>query len=238
VCTVSYIAHNKGFTLTSNRDELASRPTLPPAEYDINGNSLFFPKDTLGEGSWIACDKKGQVSCLLNGAFEKHKRILPYNRSRGKILLESFSYHSIETFLNQVDLNKVEPFTLILVKNEMISELRWDGNKKHIKKLDAGKNYLWSSPTLYPADVILKKEGWFNKWITKYAEDTQKNILKFHSTRHGIEPTKDVNSKFNSDLQTVSITQIKNTNNKGIMEYHDLMNKYINKIVFKTDNHE
>jgi len=234
VCTVSYIATEKGFTLTSNRDETASRPTLSPAEYHINGNDLFFPKDKVGEGSWIACDKKGQVSCLLNGAFEKHRRSLPYNRSRGKILLESFSYKNIPIFLQEVDLNNTEPFTLILVKNNKLTELKWDGVKKYIKNLNTTENYIWSSATLYPKNVAETKEEWFKNWITEYSEDSEKNILKFHSTKHGTEPSKDVNSQFKGDLKTVSITQIKNIESKGIMEYHDLVNGTIDRVLFKT----
>ena len=234
MCTVSYIALDNGFILTSNRDELASRPTLPPVQYNINGIQLIFPKDKLAEGSWIACDKNGQVSCLLNGAFKKHKRSLPYNRSRGKILLESFTYKSIEAFLNQSDLQNVEPFTLILVKHETLTELRWDGVQKHIKTFDSTKNHIWSSATLYPKDVALTKEEWFNTWISTYNNDLEKNILKFHSTRHGDEPSKDVNSHFKGDLKTVSITQIKNIGKEGSIEYHDLTDESISRVIFNT----
>ena len=238
MCTVSYIATEDSFILTSNRDETASRPTLPPAEYDINSSHLFFPKDKLAEGSWIACDKNGQVSCLLNGAFKKHKRNLPYNRSRGKILLESFTFKNIPDFLAQVDLNNVEPFTLILVKNNKLTELKWDGTKKYIKNLNATKNHIWSSATLYPKDVAETKEKWFKLWVSQYSKDSEKNILKFHSTKHGNEPTKDVNSQFKGDLKTVSITQIKNIRGKGIMEYYDLVNDTSDRILFKTTSDE
>jgi hypothetical protein len=234
VCTVSYIALENGFVLTSNRDETSSRPTLVPAEYNINGLCLIFPKDELAEGSWIACDKNGQVSCLLNGAFKKHKRSLPYGRSRGKVLLESFNFKDISTFITMVNLSDVEPFTLIIVKNDALNELKWDGVKKHVKYLDATKNHLWSSATLYPSNVTHKKEIWFTNWVKKHAGDNQKNILKFHCTRHGNIPSEDVNSQFKGDLRTVSITQVKNLDNKGIMEYHDLINESIDRVTFNN----
>jgi uncharacterized protein with NRDE domain len=224
VCTVTYIGIKNGFILTSNRDEVASRPTLTPSKYNIEDKNLFFPKDEVAEGSWIASDEDGQVACLLNGAIEKHKRNLPYNRSRGKILIESFSYQSFSHFIDQVNLTNIEPFTLILVNNSSLTELLWDGNTKHKKNLNKTGNHIWSSVTLYPTDIALMKKQWFLKWIHRYKNERHKNILKFHNTTHGDDSSKDVRSKFKGDLRTVSITQIENSDENGVMKYYDLDN--------------
>lgn len=233
MCTVSYIKLDNGFVLTSNRDETVSRPTLPPAKYSVQGKYLVFPKDEIAEGSWIACNESGQVSCLLNGASEKHKHDPPYDRSRGKVLLESFTYPSITNFVDQVNLRKVEPFTLILANNDLLIQLQWDGTSKVVKNLNNKGNHLWSSATLYPKDVAQKKEQWFSAWTNKYSSDSQKNILKFHQTTHGNKPSKDVRSQFKGDLKTVSITQVKNIDGGISMDYHDLISDKFNYLDFE-----
>lgn len=230
MCTVTYIKTKEGFILTSNRDETASRPTLPPQQYLHQGKKIFFPKDELAQGSWIAFAENGQVACLLNGAFQKHKRQLPYDRSRGLILLDSFNASSPESYVNQVELNNVEPFTLILVNVGFLVELKWDGNQKHIKQLNDQKNHIWSSATLYPADVALKKENWFKKWMETNSKETDKNIYNFHATTHGNKPSEDVRSKFKGDLQTVSITQINAVEKQTSMSHHNLMNHTVSEI--------
>lgn len=235
MCTVSYIPSKKGFILTSNRDELTSRATVSPKQYEIKKKQLLFPKDKQAEGSWIACDENGQVSCLLNGAFEQHKRRPPYNRSRGKVLLESFSHENTYTFIENVDLRNVEPFTLILAKKDSLVEFKWDGTKKHVKELDRKKDYLWSSPTLYPKHVSDLKEKWFKNWLIKYEKSKQKNVLEFHKTTHGNDPSKDVNSLFSSDLRTVSITQIIIENSES-MHYFDLLKDTEKQVSFASNN--
>jgi len=233
VCTVSYIKINNGFILTSNRDELVSRPALPPAFYNENGKTLLFPKDELGHGSWIASDKGGHVSCLLNGAFEKHKRQLPYSKSRGVVLLESFAHDNVSTFLQKVNLYRVEPFTLVMASKDAVTELKWDGTKKHIKVHNPEDNHIWSSPTLYPLEVSVKKERWFKEWMTKYALEKERNIYNFHNTRHGTNPSEDVLSKFSEELKTVSITEVEVSQDKVKMTYHDLIREKTDSRNFK-----
>ncbi|MBK6665833.1 MAG: NRDE family protein [Saprospiraceae bacterium] len=71
MCTVSYMPTKSGFILTSSRDESKVRKALPPATYHLHGQDLVFPKDILAGGTWIAASERGQVACLLNGAFDK-----------------------------------------------------------------------------------------------------------------------------------------------------------------------
>lgn len=98
MCTVTYISTPKGFVLTSNRDEIISRSdTVLTEEKSAFGERLFYPKDPLANGTWFAFTPTRLV-CLLNGGFTKHKRVLPYRKSRGLIVLERFQNKTFADF--------------------------------------------------------------------------------------------------------------------------------------------
>lgn len=120
MCTVTFVPTSTGFILTSNRDEKNYRPTLPPEIHVVNGKKLLFPKDEEAGGTWIATNNQHQTVCLLNGAFETHVKNPPYRKSRGLILLESFGYDSFAEFAENVDLENIEPFTLLLIEHQEI----------------------------------------------------------------------------------------------------------------------
>jgi len=213
MCTVTFIPTKAGFTLTSNRDEQSSRPTLSPKKYLLYNQDLYFPKDKIAGGTWIAKSNKKKTACLLNGAFERHERKNKYIKSRGLILLESFSYNKTEDFVNDVQLKGVEPFTLLLLNHENASdikftELRWDEKEKHIKKINTTSPQIWSSATLYDTDAIQKREELFENWIKEHSLPENKDILNFHNKKHGLQESIDIIMKRENELMTLSISQL------------------------------
>ncbi len=220
MCTVSYVPLGSGnFILTSNRDENPERVTLEPGNQITihEKETIICPKDSKAGGSWIAMSGDGRVACLLNGAFKKHKHEPPYSRSRGLIVMEYFSYNSAITFHNKVDLKGVENFTLLMVENNMLYEMRWDGEERSFKIYD-DEPVLWSSCTLYDEDTAAEKEWKFQDWIEEQKNITVDAIEHFHGYKNP--------DGFLLELpmvKTVSITSIKKTNNQLEMKYHDLL---------------
>ena len=87
MCTVSYIPlAGDDFILTSNRDETPLRKTIPPETYTENTLQITYPKVKLAGGTWVGVSSYQRVICLLNGAFEKHKREKTYRLSRGVVV--------------------------------------------------------------------------------------------------------------------------------------------------------
>ncbi len=203
MCTVSYVPTDKGFIFTSNRDELENRDCLAPKWYNLN-YLLCYPKDTQAQGTWIACTPQGKVACLLNGAFVKHVRKNNYRKSRGLIVLESFDFASFSDFVEQIDLQDIEPFTLVLVENENLIELKWDGEQKYIQYLHPQNAHIWSSATLYPKTIAQKKEQFFKQNLTHLANP----ILQIHQSKPFENANENFISDFGNGLKTVSITQI------------------------------
>ena len=164
MCTVSYMPAKSGFILTSSRDESKVRKTLPPATYHLHGQDLVFPKDTLAGGTWIAASERGQVACLLNGAFDKFESKDTYVVSRGQVLLDYFNYQNASTFIEKLDCSQVAPFTLLMFdSSNMLSiyQLRWDGEQKYFENIDTNTPKSWASATLYDTTQRESRKMWF-----------------------------------------------------------------------------
>ncbi|MCM5663279.1 NRDE family protein [Galbibacter mesophilus] len=215
MCTVSFIPKNDGFYLTSNRDEDPLRETLPPQKTTLkNGVTLEAPIDKEKRGSWIATDNQGKVACILNGGFELHERQLPYAKSRGAFVFEAFEYDTFLDFMDGVNLNNIEPFTLILV-DSFLQVLVWDGKKKHIQLLSKEIPHLWSSSTLYSPEIHERKLEIFDEFLQK-GKVTAESILALH----GI----DGDDEFVLNLpyvKTVSTTQVIVNSEKAELTYFD-----------------
>lgn len=224
MCTVSYLPLPHGFIITSNRDEIVSRAAEPPKNYIIHNQKIYFPKDPLANGTWIASSEKFTL-CLLNGAFVKHTRKPPYRLSRGLVLLDFFQFNSAEDYAANYNFNGVENFTL-LIKSNLYSdfhELRWDGIKVHLKKLDNLSAQIWASCTLYTDEVIMHRRQWFQNWLSVNIEDKQNDIINFHRFAGDGDEKNDVVMKRENNLQTVSITSITKSNEGVRMQYIDII---------------
>lgn len=228
MCTVTYVPLADGFLLCSNRDERISRAnTLPPARYVHHGRTLFYPRDEESTGTWIATSESGRTFCLLNGAFEKHISHPPYRKSRGLILLESILSEAPENYLSSGELTGIEPFTLVMAEEKSeglhLQELRWDGNKSHLKQLDSGRPHIWSSATLYSAETCRQREQWFAAWLTENKEPQQEDLLQFHRFGGDGNPDSDLIMKRSNDRQTISITCVHSAVSGKNILYDDLI---------------
>lgn len=228
MCTVTYIHTNNGFYFTSSRDEKASRLTIPPTYYLAGGIELIYPKDELAGGTWIASSPKGRTACLLNGAFVNHTKKNNYAKSRGLILLESFNCNNTFEFANKIELQNIEPFTLLTldyklgVLSEFI-EFRWDGEGKYLRKLSHDTNQIWSSATLYTPAIQSARALLFEEWINKNVKFDDKSILNFHNRKHGLKTSDDILMKGEGDLMTLSISQIHLEKSAAHFNYFDLI---------------
>ena len=213
MCTVSFIKHTNGFSLTSNRDEQSSRPTLPPKVYDEFDQNLVYPKDEIAGGTWIASSDKNLTVCLLNGAFKNHKRQAPYAKSRGVVLKERFQYNDNHSFINKVNLINVEPFTLLMVDHRNLNNLDfkvlvWDGKKKHTSIVDTHNHHIWASATLYNDKQRQMRQDWFDHFINTHDFFPTDEIIKFHSGSFTDDKSEDMVMARHQELKTISITQI------------------------------
>lgn len=210
MCTVTFLPlKNNDFIFTSNRDETPLRKTIAPKKYVENEVELRYPKDEIAGGTWIGTSDKQRLICVLNGGFKNHVRKLPYRMSRGIVVKEALMADDVLEYINSFDFTNIEPFTLIIVdwKNGLIAfELVWDGMQKHLSQLK-NEPKIWSSSTLYTAEMKKEREGWFQNWLQENENYNQKDILEFHQNESigTRETSPKMKRKF---VETVSTTSI------------------------------
>ena len=223
MCTVTLIpTGNNNFVLTSNRDEAPNRTTLSPDFYTIENTKLLFPKDEVAGGSWIGVSSKRRVLCVLNGAFDMHRRKDNYRLSRGIVMKDLLVSNDLDKSIENFNFDNIEPFTLVIVEwnsSMEFKELVWDGTKKHYSKLPLQPK-VWSSSSLYSEAMKKERLQWFEDFKSNF-ELIPSNILKFHNTAgKGNENYGVIMDRF--FVKTTSITQIKKNNNEVEMSFENL----------------
>ncbi len=224
MCTVTFLPlNNTDFILTSNRDEQRSRETFLPVEYIEDGVKMVFPKDKIAGGTWIGASSKNRLVCVLNGAYKKHEKKNNYRKSRGVIAKEILKSTQIIAHIKDLDLQQVEPFTMVIVDwNEKLQlyELIWDEVKKSFKKLK-NEPKIWSSSTLYSENSKGLRRKWFQEWVHSNDFNVE-NILQFHHSEKGDKEQTILMKR--SYVETVSITSVKKEAKNITMLYEDVIN--------------
>lgn len=226
MCTVTYIPKDNGdFILTQNRDEDIKRAiATPPIERKINRAKHLFPIDPQGGGTWIGISETGRFASLLNGGNEDYNYNPPYRHSRGKVILDYFSFPDFNAFYNEYNFNELEPFTLLIIEADVMCELIINMSNISLNELDRKKPCIFSSSSLYTDTSIEERRLNFFEWYYKSQNISQEDALNFHH-QFLFEKEKD-KSKILGDfiLNTVSITSIYKTSNMAEIQYTDQIN--------------
>jgi uncharacterized protein with NRDE domain len=208
MCTVTFVPTANGVYITSNRDEKTSRQkAIPPTKYLLNNKEIYFPKDPKAGGTWFAHDNQN-VLVLLNGAEEKHSIKAQYRKSRGIILLDLIASENTLNEWKLIDLENIEPFTIVYYNSEKLYQLQWNEVEKCTIKLDKTLNHIWSSSTLYSKEIRSERKNWFEQFMSNNESISPQDLLDFHqftennNTEYGLQ----INRK--NILKTVSITQL------------------------------
>ena len=225
MCTVSFIPVKDKYIITTNRDEKLSRKiAVAPGMCEYNAQKLYFPKDADAGGTWIVMKENGDTAILLNGAVICHLAEPPYRLSRGIILLDIISTERPSVTFTKINLQDIEPFTLVLLENNCLYEFRWDGNEKYCRQLDVNRPYIWSSSTLYDGFVAKKREQWFAAFLNDHPVPTQQDVLDFHLFTGDGDQQNDLLMTREGLYTTFSITSILLTKDRGCIKYMDLLN--------------
>jgi hypothetical protein len=163
------------------------------------------------------------VLVLLNGAEEKHILKSGYRKSRGLIVLDLIGSNSPLEAWQSIDLNNIEPFTLVLFENQKLYQLRWDEFQKSSLTLDINQNHIWSSSTLYSKEIREKRANWFFTFLDTEPEVNEKELFNFHRYTEGENTEHGLVINRNDVLKTLSITQTVIEKNKVSIHYNDLI---------------
>jgi hypothetical protein len=231
MCTVVYIPNNKKILFASLRDESPARTRAMAADIYTKGDISFLsPKDPVGGGTWIGANNSGNTIILLNGGFENHPRKDKYLKSRGVIVSELLAIASPIEKWEHINMEGIEPFTLIIWSNAVLFQLVWDGIKKYKIIQDKTIPHIWSSSTLYNAAIKKYREELFRQWIAEEPFVSKLSVLNFFKTftnaQNGFIMNRD------EKIKTLSYTSIEISNNNTTMSYYDLLaNTYHNRSI-------
>jgi hypothetical protein len=224
MCTVSFVNSNGKYIITSNRDEKVAREkAIEPKIHLVNDKKIFFPKDQKAGGTWYAIDDKAHIVVLLNGAKEKHELKSSYRKSRGLIVLDLISSESVILSWQEINLDNIEPFTLVVFENQKLYQLQWNELKKEITELDTTKNHIWSSSTLYPLAIREQRKQWFYDFLESKNSISELDMLHFHKNTEDNNKENGLVINRNNLLKTLSITQTVIEKNKVLLTHYDLI---------------
>lgn len=237
MCTVSFVRSGNKIILTSNRDEAVERPALAPQLYAIGHQTVYYPKDPKAGGTWFVVSEKANVIVLLNGASEKHQWKPPYRKSRGLIVLDLIAADSPVGAWNNIDLNAIEPFTLIVYEQAKLHQLRWNGLEKETVALNAHQSHIWSSAPLYPQDVREKRAQWLGEFLAMKPNVSASEMFDFHRHTEASDHENGLVISRYGLLQTLSITQVVLENDRVRLSHHDLIGQSESEHSFLTTAH-
>jgi hypothetical protein len=232
MCTVIFIPGDKEIHFGSLRDESPKRPrAVKPEISEVNGVSYLSPKDPMAGGTWVGVNNAGNVIVLLNGGFENHHRKNYYRKSRGLIVSELLVSAIPIVEWNLIDMEDIEPFTLIVWSDNNLFQLVWDGRERYRIRLDETLPYIWSSSTLYNADAKAKREELFQNWIAMNPPVSKLSLLNFFKTHTDAENGFMINRKEITKTLSFSFIEL-SLNSNAVMSYYDFSNySYSKKIL-------
>lgn len=228
MCTVTFVSTNNKVIITSNRDEkLLRQKAIAPKDYLINGKKITFPKDPKAGGTWFAVAEEGTIVVLLNGANEKHELREKYRKSRGLIVLDILSAENPLSEWETIDLDAIEPFTIVLFHQNKLYQAQWNEINKTLVQLNVNENYIWSSSTLYSQVVRSQRAKWFTEFIENNSSLNEESMMHFH--RYTMEDNAEFGLVINRNnlLKTLSITQTVIENNRLSLSHVDLQNEEV-----------
>lgn len=217
MCTVTYFPLKDKIVLTSNRDE---KPNRSAQEIHCE-KGIFYPKDATKNGTWFAVTKSGNAIVLLNGAFENHQRKTDYKKSRGLIVLDLIAEEDVFKSIELIDLENIEPFTLVIFQEKQLAEFRWDGTEKYFKILDINRPNIWSSATLYDAKAQEKRRDIFKEFL-QIEPISEEDILDFHHQKTD-DLENGITIKRQNTIQTISATQLV-ISDETTLKHYDRLN--------------
>jgi uncharacterized protein with NRDE domain len=240
MCTVAFIPKGNQYYFASLRDENPARAAaLAPGIHSSGDGSYLAPTDGKAGGTWIGISVWGSIIILLNGGFKDHVRQLAYRKSRGLIVAGLLSSALPVEQWSLMDMDQIEPFTLIVFSENNLFELVWDGVAKHCKKLATGKPHIWSSATLYSPPAKLYRQQLFDNRMAMNETISASAVFDFFKLYQDKENGFIINR--NNKMQTLSYSFITlDSNQQAVMQYYDLLNfsKHSKTICFKITGKE
>lgn len=222
MCTVTFIARQRGYCLGMNRDEKLTRPTgLPPKAKKINGRTVISPSEP-GGGTWIATNDHGATLALINW-YSITARVGGKAVSRGEVvnsMSAAVSPDFADAALRGLPLNRINPFRLIGVypATDEIIEWRWNLSQL-VRKHHRWKTQQWISSGFDEPTAQRVRGKTFQRAGRQHSADSLdwlRRLHRSHSPKAGPFST----CMHRADAATVSYTEVTVSSRLAMMRHH------------------
>jgi hypothetical protein len=221
MCTVSFIARERGYLLGMNRDEQIMRVAgLPPAERVVDGITVVAPREPNG-GTWIAVTEVGMTFALINW-YSVQARVRGETISRGQVVLAASATSAIEAArerLEKLPLEKINPFRLIGIfpASQEVFEWRWDLRTLSEKSSD-WETQQWISSGFDEPKAQEVRSRIFRAAQKQRTFGTIGWLRRLHAS-HGPECGPFSTCMHRGDAATVSYTEVAVSSRQAVMRY-------------------
>ncbi len=223
MCTISFTPCSNSLVFTFSRDEKPERHTGNfIVTEQLPHKKIFFAQDSKAGGSWFAADSLGNVAMLFNGGFITHAKKQDYAKSRGIILKEIAAAENMLLFFENVPLEEIEPFSVLLLQNNELYRLTWTGIEKNISSLEITGTYIFSSSTLYSEKIQRLRGQWFNEYLQQQPFVNSQTIFDFHATCNKQDKENGLVIERAGGCSTLSISQAVISGKQTLLKHLDL----------------
>ncbi len=225
MCTVSFIPTSKGFLLGMNRDEQRVRAkALPPDIHECGSLSALYPSEPSG-GTWIGLNETGLTIALINWYSKPQLKAAPVF-SRGAIIpriLASNSADSAERLLRELQLDRLNPFRLIMISHRERTIKEFQSDSITLSKIHHPweRNHWFSSGFEEPVVDIIRTQTCAemiqdSETVSLQAPNILRNLHRSHAPEKGPYSI----CMHREDACTVSFTEVIVVNSVATVSYH------------------
>lgn len=179
MCSFSWRDFGDYIAVAFNRDETIKRAkAIPPKHFKVEGMQYIMPIDPDAGGSWICVNQAGLVFALLNNYQGRTKAKNESLISRGEIvksLALCNNFEHAQRIMKKLDLNKFQPFSLLLVSFKQKCMWEYDGTSTVMTVTDLPQHY-FSSAHPEAERVLIERREVAENWPIHSDED----LLQLH----------------------------------------------------------
>ena len=183
MCTVTFLARQRGYVLGMNRDEQRTRPAgESPRLRKVGAIQALFPAERTG-GTWMGVNHHGITLALVNW-YAVSERVSGVARSRGEVVREGLDadhWERVDRRLVEGRLKQVNPFRLLGIFPEQRKVVEWRWNLQRLeRRWHPWRSGIWSSSGWDEPGAVKRRAELFQRSVGFEDGVSLAQLRRFH----------------------------------------------------------